>query len=224
MTVIKKISNEDFAEALLSWWNLNKREFPWRHSRNPYEVLVAEMLLRKTTASQVLGVYSGFVERYPNARKLAGAKKSDLVRILKPLGMEHERARLFRELGEELCKSYDGEVPRNRDDLLLLPGVGDYSANAVLCMSMGSDLPMFDTNFARVVQRYFGLRSLKKRVRQDREMWAFAQSLLPKAGSRAFNLAVLDFAALVCKARKPDCHGCPISFGCFIWGAMTEKP
>jgi A/G-specific adenine glycosylase len=212
-----------FADLLLKWWRKNKRDFPWRHTKDPYSVLVAEMLLRKTTAQQVERLYSSFLAMYPNPKMLAEADKKNLEILLRPLGMERKRAELFKKFGLAVEEKHNGKIPSELCGLLKLPGVGMYAANAVLSFSYSKDVPLLDTNFIRVVQRVFGVKSQKPRPREDKKMWSFAQSLIPPGNSRNFNLAVLDFAALMCKARKPKCESCPIKVVCSYYKNRDKR-
>jgi len=203
-------TEKTFSRLLLKWWGKNKRTFPWRLRRDPYAVLIAEMLLRKTTAKQVEKVYEDFISRYPSPPALSEADMDGPSNILTPLGMEHKRAELFIRLGRAIQDNPGGRIPSTEKALLKLPGVGQYAANAVLSFSHGRKVPMVDTNFIRVIQRVFGLTSSKARARNDKQLWEFAEKLVPRRRSREFNLAVLDFAALICKYGNPQCGKCPI--------------
>lgn len=203
-----------FSEYLLKWWEENKRTYPWRQTRDPYAVLIAEMLLRKTTAKQVEGLYNKFIMKFPTPKSLYNAEKRELADFLKPLGMEHKRAELFVKLGKDLMGNFNGKVPSSPKMLLQLPGVGQYATNAVLSLSYGLDVPMVDTNFIRVIKRVFSITPSKIRARNDEKIWEFAEGLIPKNKSREFNFAVLDFAALVCRPRNPACMECPVASIC----------
>lgn len=162
-----------FAQKLLKWWESNKEEFPWRKSTDPYKVLIAEILLRKTTSQQVLKVYEVFLEKYPNVITLAQASLADLKGILRPLGMEHKRSDLLLKLACTIKNTYGGIIPYSLNELLKLPGVGRYVASGVLCLAHKEDVPMVDTNAIRVIQRVFGFRSTRARAKDDPEVWAF---------------------------------------------------
>lgn len=215
-------SKTNFSKHLLKWWKKNKRDFPWRRTKNPYAVLVAEMLLRKTTALQVERIYNNFISKFPNPKALSNTNENKLKNFLKPLGMEYRRAKLPIELGKTLMETHNGKVPSNQEDLLKLPGVGLYSANAVMSFCHGQNAPTVDTNFIRVIQRVFGLKSKRARARDDGNVWKFAQVLVPKGKSRNFNLAVLDFAAKICKPRNPKCDSCPLNDDCLFYKS-TKK-
>ncbi len=208
----KKISQ--FTKELLEWWKANKRDFPWRNTKNPYAVILAEFLLKKTTAQQAEKVYFQLLTKYSTTKKLARARIKDLVNMLKPLGMEYKRAELLKQFGEFIENNYGGKIPAKQDELLKIPGVGLYTANAVLSFVYNENVPTVDTNFIRIIQRVFGIKSSKKRAREDKEIWIFAQKLIPNNKSRDFNFAVLDFGALICTAKKPGCTVCPLADIC----------
>ena len=203
-----------FLKLLLNWWEQNKRDYKWRHTKDPYAVLIAEMLLRKTTVHQVEQVYEKFLSKYPDPESLCRADKNELEMLLKPLGMEHKRAELFIKFGAIIKQEYSGAVPSGSEELLKLPGVGRYARNAVLSFVYSENAPLLDTNFIRVIQRVFGLASSRSRARDDKQMWQFAEELVPVGNSKDFNLAVLDLAALVCRAKKSKCNICPIKNIC----------
>ena len=211
-----KGKNKDkiFADKLLTWFKSNKRHFPWRERKDPYSVLVAEVLLRKTDAPKVLTVYENFLSKYPNSKILANASVAALEKDLEPLGLYKRRAKELKMLAEILMKKYGGQLPRAKQELLELPGVGNYIANAVLCFAYDEDLPLLDTNFIRVLKRFFGIKSLKARARTDRTLWKAAEDIIPKGEAKEFNLAMIDFASLICTAKNPRCKICPVNNLC----------
>lgn len=218
----RPVSKEKFADLLLEWWKLNKRDFPWRRTNNPYVILVSEMLLRKTTAKQVNTIFEKFFTKFPNVKMLAEADEEEIEELIKPLGMEHKRAVLLKKLANELLKNHGGAIPVSQDDLLKLPGVGRYSANAVLCFAYGKDAPLVDVNAIRVFQRVFSVKSQKRRIKDDTTFWEFVAETIPKGKAREFNLAIIDFAHGVCKPKKPKCAICPLRVIC-IFASEEEK-
>lgn len=203
-----------FAKKLLIWHRENALKFPWRETKDPYKILLAEILLRKTTRGQVKELFEELIRRYPNPEKLASAGIKELEKIIEPLGMQKKRALLLIKLAKTIVENYRGSVPEERNELLKLPGVGPYSANAVLCFAYGKQLPLVDTNVIRVVERVFQIKSRKARARTDPMIWSFVEKLIPKGKAREFNLAMLDFANLVCTPRNPKCYACPIKEIC----------
>lgn len=213
---------EKVAQLLLKWFAENKRAFPWRETSDPYKVLMAEILLRKTDAGKVSTIYDHFVRKYPGFEALVNADAKELEQFLRPLGLYRRRTKELIDLAQIMTTEYHGEIPRSREELLKLPGVGDYIANAVLCFAFGEDLPLLDTNIGRVAIRVFSFKSEKKRVRDDPEMWQMVHRIVPKRRARDFNFAVLDLAAKVCIPRKPKCLVCPINLICDYCSRRVE--
>lgn len=213
---------EEFGRKLIDWWAINKKEFPWRKTTDPYCVLLAELLLRKTTGKQVERIYPTLICKYPNLKELAEANENELKQLLKPLGMENIRTALLKNIAQEINSRFAGKVPNSEQELLSLSGVGKYAANAILCMANDRDVPMVDTNAIRIVQRVYGYKSQRKRPRDDKEIWLFVSSLIPKGKAKSFNLAIIDFAHAVCLPSKPNCLKCPIKQECIF--AKTQIP
>ena len=124
---------------------------------------------------------------------------------------------------KEILTNHNGKVPNSKNDLLSLPGVGPYSANAVLCFAFNHDVSMVDTNILRVLQRVFSLKSNSPRPRQDKKIWEFAESLPPKGSGKEFNYGILDFAAKVCTSRNPKCNTCVLNGMCDYYKGRIKK-
>lgn len=204
-------------ERLLGWGCQNSREFPWRQTRDPYAILVAEVLLHRTRASQVVPIYQQFMERYPNIATLAGASPAELQQVLWPLGL-HWRVPLIREMARQILEQYGGQVPADRNALRQLPGVSDYIADAVLCFAFNQTVPILDTNTVRVLARLFDHR-ITDRSRRSRRFRELMSALVDPVCPRKFNQALLDLAALICRPRDPDCPHCPLLAQCSYGGA-----
>lgn len=205
MTVGKR---KMFSSLLLNWFSSNARDFPWRRETDPYRILVAEKLLQQTTYGHVLKVYDTFLRKFPDASSLAKAEVSDIEDTIRRLGFQRQRAEQFKKIGLTVENKYHGKIPSNKSDLIKLSGVGDYVANAVLCFAFGKDEPVVDVNVRRVVRRYFGWKKLR-----DEEIAGTLEKVIPKGKAREFNLAVIDFSALIC-SRKPKCKKCFLSEHC----------
>jgi A/G-specific adenine glycosylase len=197
-----------FSNTLLKWYPKNKEYHLWRQTKDPYKILIAEILLRKTTRRQVDAVYESLINTYKNVYDLAEADMNKIESIIVSLGIQHKRAEIIKNIGKFIVKKYNGIIPNTRKELLSIPGVGPYSANAILCLAFNKSLPLVDTNSIRVLERVFELKSSKKRARIDPYYWYFASQLIPKSKARIFNLALLDFANKVCTARSPKCKKC----------------
>jgi A/G-specific adenine glycosylase len=208
-----------FRRPLLKWWRQSARAFPWRETRDPYHVLVAECLLQKTASYKVIGTYPQFVDTYPTVEALASAAPAEVEKLIAPLGLPRRAQNLV--FAARILRDQNGaRVPRNADSLMRLPGVGRYTAHAVLCFAFGSPRPLVDEVVARVYRRFFGMTA-NGPAYADLELWDFVSSVVPNRGSREFAYAVLDLAAAICTVRNPKCFECPLTSQC-AWALRGE--
>lgn len=210
---------------VLAWFEASGRKFPWRDRRDPYRVLIAELLLQRTRADLVLPLYERFLRRYPDPEALARATPNEVVEFLRPLGFLHRSARLPA-LANALVDRHGGSVPRSKAGLLALPGVGHYAANAVLAIAFNERRPLLDPNVARLLERVFDRRSNRPRPRDDPALWTFIEHLLPRQRASEFSLALIDLGALVCRPKRPRCFSCPLRTRCnaFAVGSVSPAP
>jgi len=203
----------NFRKRLLPWGKKHFRVFPWRLTDNPYHILMAEVMLHRTQALQVVPVYEQFICRFPDLSELANATEAELNELLYSLGL-HWRISLIHEMVAQLINHFDGKVPREKTDLLSLPGVSDYIASAVGCFAWNQPEALIDTNTVRVTGRLFGWEVKDSSRRNSRFREAISSLTDPKE-PKAFNYALLDLAAQVCtKTRPPDCLNCPVLSQC----------
>jgi A/G-specific adenine glycosylase len=201
-----------FRRQVIAWGVCHGRHFPWRHTTEPYRLLIAELMLRRTQARQVILVYEAFVRRFPTPHALASASEREVKKLLQPLGLAW-RVPAFRQMARRVVDDYAGEVPRDRKALLSLSGVGEYVADSVRCFAYNEPVAILDTNTVRVAGRYFGFPVHAESRRRAPVKRAVARLVDPEA-PRAGNLALLDFAATVCRAQRPLCASCPVEAGC----------
>lgn len=199
-------------EHLDAWWLTNGRKYPWRDTRDPYRVLVAELMLHRTKADQVASVYQRFLDRYPTAKSLSETSSAEILRILRPLGL-HWRSRLVADLFSEVNSRMGGRVPVSAPVLRKLPGVSDYISGAVVCFTRDEPVVILDTNIVRVLGRVSGSRT-SDASRRSLRFRVFLRSLLPGSSVRRFYFALLDLAALVCLPHGPLCNQCPVAPEC----------
>jgi A/G-specific adenine glycosylase len=212
-----------FRKALIDWGQGHFRAFPWRLTEDPYLILMAEVMLHRTQAPQVIPVYERFIERYPDVPTLAQATKEGLHKALYSLGL-HWRVDLVYEMVAQLMGRFGGQVPESREDLLSLPGVSEYVAGAVRCFVWNLPEPLLDTNTVRVVGRLFGLE-IKASSRRNRRFRELITTLVDPGEPRAYNYALLDLANQVCmKKQPPECFRCPVRRHCVYGGDAVADP
>jgi len=202
-----------FRKDLVTWGKKNFRIYPWRFTDNPYHILIAEVMLHRTQASQVVPAYERFIEKYPNIASLAGARKEELHNTLYSLGLRW-RIDLIMDMALRLVEQFGGQVPQEKADLLTLPGVSDYVASSVRCFAWNLPEPIVDTNTVRVVGRIFNLE-IKDSSRRNPLFRKLITLLIDLEDPRVYNYALLDLAAQVCtKVRIPACNICPLQKYC----------
>lgn len=197
---------------LLEWFRKHGRIYPWRRDTDSYRILIAEIMLQRTKADQVLGVYESFIREFPDPSSLAMAETEKIENAFARLGLRW-RAGKIKRLAHALVSRYNGRIPDERKELLSLPGVGEYIADAVLCFAYGRDVAVVDANVCRIMERLAGLRP-KGEARRDPDFRRAVQELVPKGMAREFNWALIDLAAMICTPKKPKCPECPLKEVC----------
>jgi A/G-specific adenine glycosylase len=191
---------------LLRWYEKNKRDLPWRKSRDPYAIWIAETMLQQTQVKTVLPYYERFLAAFPTLDTLARSRRELILRLWSGLGY-YRRAENLRRAARQLVGHSLREIPRTYDALRALPGIGDYTAGAILSIAFQQRYPAVDGNVRRVLGRYFDLTDL-------REVRAHAARLLPPSRPGDFNQALMELGATLCTPREPECAACPLRSGC----------
>ena len=202
-----------FRRRLLEWYRRNGRDLPWRNTRDPYHILVSEVMLQQTQVDRVLPKYHQWLERYPTLAALADAPEEDVTHTWRPLGY-NVRPRRLQAIARESVARYGGELPSDEETLRSFKGIGAYTAGAVLSFAFGRRAAILDTNVARVLFRVFVGRGNLKSHASRRRLWELSRTLLPHRHVFDFNQALMDFGATLCTARKPKCLLCPMRQGC----------
>ena len=201
----------EVTRALTRWGRKNARSYPWREELPLWQALIAEVMLQRTRAEQVVPTFNLFRSRYPSPTALAQASKAELVRLAEPLGLRW-RGRLLHKLAKEVAR-LDGVLPLDQPTLEALPGVGPYAAAATLSLHANRRAVLIDSNTVRVLCRLVG-STYDGETRRKRWLRELAESVTPPRAHRAYNYALLDLAALVCLPRTPQCKVCPIKAWC----------
>jgi len=205
---------------LLKWFGTNRRSFPWRQTTDPYRIVIAEIMLQRTKAPQVEGCYLQFLQRFPSVQDLSAVSVEDISQAIASLGLAW-RAEKIKALATDIVDRFSSTIPSTREELLNLPGIGDYIADAVLCFAFEQPVVVVDWNVARFICRFFGIKA-KGEARRDKKVLEYARRMIPQSHIREFNWALLDLTALVCKPRKPSSSGCPLRAWCAHASSMAE--
>ncbi|HEV8123118.1 MAG TPA: hypothetical protein VGP80_02665 [Gemmatimonadales bacterium] len=201
-----------FRQRLLRWFRRHGRDLPWRKTRDPYHVLVSEIMLQQTQVSRVEQYYPGFLARYPTLGHLAAASPAQVRESWDGLGYYRRAANLHR-FAVTVVEDMEGKVPHSTETLRRLPGIGRYTAGAIASFAFEQPEPAVDTNVSRVIRRVF---FPPRGIPGERRIWAMAAALVPRRGKSAwaFNQAIMELGALVCTARVARCGVCPVSGVC----------
>lgn len=205
---------------LLNWFKENARDYPWRRTSDPWKLLVAEMMLQRTKSEQVVPVYKDFLRRFKKPQDVVRADSQILRRVLWPLGLRW-RIALFRLMARKLVNEFGGRVPSTRDQLLSLPGVGNYVAGAVLSFAFNRNEWIVDSNIVRVFKRVFGVATGNE-GRRDQAIVEIARYYCNSPKPREANLALIDFASIVCVPKNPRCSICFLRERCYFF--LRKRP
>ncbi|MDR3183443.1 MAG: A/G-specific adenine glycosylase [Planctomycetaceae bacterium] len=201
-----------FRRRLLDWYAVNARTLSWRGAGDPYLVWVSEIMLQQTTTQTVEGYFNRFITAFPTIQSLAAAELDSVNRLWEGLGY-YRRCSQLHQAAKIIVNQYGGVFPRNEDTVRKLPGIGRYTANAVLSIAFDRQLPILEANTQRLYARLTALRSDPAEKKANDALWHFAESLLPKTGSGRFNQALMDLGSLVCTAKNPLCLSDAVLFG-----------
>ncbi len=204
------------SEKIIHWYEKNGRGFPWRNTDDTYHILLAEIMLQKTSASQVLPVYKEMIKRWPRPDDMKDIETEEIAEVIYPLGLQNVRSKRFKRLARALVDEYDGEVPKGEEEILDLPGVGYYIYSAVSCMAFDEPIPMIDANAGRLFGRYYFGKKMYSEI--DDKIREKVLEIFPEDDAKKFNLGVIDMGALVCKQTHPVCTDCPLRNGCSFGG------
>ncbi|MBA2248532.1 MAG: A/G-specific adenine glycosylase [Chloroflexia bacterium] len=213
-------------ERLLGWWDANRRDLPWRKTRDPYRILISEVMLQQTQVDRVIPYYERWLETFPDVRALAEAPTAEVIRLWAGLGYNRRAVNLQRTAQAVIERG--GEFPVDVRELQALPGIGPYTAGAIACFAFERDVAFIDTNMRRVLHRLFYGVDVPSVTATDREITALAARMVPPGDGWNWNQALIEFGALLCTARKPLCIVCPLQATCAafpsIQSAIAELP
>ncbi len=210
-----------FQARLINWFKKNQRKLPWRETNDPYKIWVSEVMLQQTQVVKVIDYYNRFMVRFPDIFTLAKADLNSVLKIWEGMGY-YARARNLHRAAKIIVEEKEGSIPKNYEDFLKLPGVGEYIASAVLSQAFGEPLAVVDGNVKRVYSRLFQIGAPIQNTKAQKEMKQIAQDLLFEPDAGNFNQALMELGATICRPRNPLCAQCPVSRFCQSFQNQTQ--
>ena len=209
----------DFSNSLLSWYLQNKRDLPWRNTVNPYPIWLSEIMLQQTKVAQGLPYFLTFMEAFPTVLHLAQADEEQVLKLWQGLGY-YSRARNMHKTAQLIAFELNGNFPNNYTDLIKLKGIGEYTAAAIASFAFNEVVPVVDGNVFRVLSRYLDVETDIASAPAKKEFSALAKELMPENNPAMFNQAIMEFGALQCVPKNPNCNNCIFNNSC---AALQKK-
>lgn len=210
------------SEILRRWYDENKRDLPWRQTKDPYRIWISEIILQQTRVVQGLAYYNRFVGRFPDVRSLAEAEQQEVLKYWQGLGY-YSRARNLHEAAKDVMVRFDGVFPEQYADILSLKGIGEYTAAAIASFVWNRPYPVIDGNVYRVLGRLFGVLTPFDTGKGKQEYRELATLLLPPNQAGWHNQAIMEFGALQCVPQSPDCERCPLADHCVAYASGNPQ-
>ncbi|NLY02546.1 MAG: A/G-specific adenine glycosylase [Rhodopirellula sp.] len=203
----------DFRRRLRAWYSRHARDLPWRRDRNPYGVWISEIMLQQTQVATVKPYFERFLAAFPRVEDLAEADEQEVLRLWEGLGY-YRRARQLHRAAAEIVSRHGGEFPRDVEAARRLPGIGRYTAGAILSIAFDARQPILEANTTRLFARLLAYRGFPGSSEGSRRLWSMAEAVLPRRGVGTFNQALMELGSEVCTARAPRCDTCPVATLC----------
>ncbi len=202
-----------FAKRLLAWFATHARDLPWRRTRDLYRIWISEIMLQQTQVATVIGYYERFLAAFPDVKTLADADETKVLRLWEGLGY-YRRARRLHAAAKKIVAEHQGKFPRAYEAVRALPGIGRYTAGAILSIGLDQWLPILEANTIRVLSRLIALRDDPRTTRSQARLWQVAEEILPAEACGAFNQALMELGSEICTPRSPNCAACPVNSFC----------
>jgi A/G-specific adenine glycosylase len=200
-------------KQLLTWFDRSARDLPWRRTRDLYAIWVSEVMLQQTQVATVIPYWLRFLERFPKVEALAAAEERDVLRVWEGMGY-YRRARQLHAAARQVVAEHGGEIPKTYETIRTLPGIGRYTAGAILSIGLDQRLPILEANSTRVLARLTGYRSDIAASAGQEYLWSVAESILPAKRCGAFNQALMELGSEICTVSSPGCGRCPVASLC----------
>ncbi len=225
MKLEKPTKELTFSKKIILWFELHKRDLPWRHTQNPYAIWLSEIILQQTRVAQGLPYYYSFLSQLPTIHDFANAPQEEILRLWQGLGY-YSRARNMHGTAKVIVEKYDGKFPANYNELVKLKGIGPYTGAAIASFAFGEVVPVVDGNVFRVLSRVFGIETDIAASSARKEFTELALTLIPNDNPAAFNQAIMEFGALQCTSHNPNCMFCQLQNTCYAFQheAQGELP
>ena len=218
---------EAVREALISWFEENGRDLPWRRTRDPWRILVSEVMLQQIQVKRAIPFYEAFLKRFATPQALAKAPLAEAIRVWGNLGRYRRVVSLHR-TARILIEEFGGEIPSDPEVLVRLPGIGPYTAGAVACFAFERDVAFLDTNVRRVLHRLFLGSDVPEPAAREKQLLSLAKRMVPRGRGWQWGQSVMEFGALRCTSHKPLCESCPLDNLCAarpaIWASLASLP
>lgn len=216
---------EETTNCLLDWYDENKRDLPWRHTQNPYGIWISEIMAQQTRISFLLAYYNRFMEQFPTVQTLASASEAEVFKAWEGLGY-YSRARNLKSAAQKIMTDFGGEVPKTKEELLKLPGIGEYTAGAILSIAYNIPVPAVDGNVLRVFSRLENSEEDIMLPKTKQTAADFVSAIMPAGRAGCFTQALMELGALVCIPKNPRCVECPVFSLCKAYqdGRQHELP
>jgi len=214
-----------FRRHVRNWYDKNARDLPWRDTADPYRIWISEIMLQQTTVATVMPYFERFLQRFPTLETLSSADEDDVLRAWEGLGY-YSRARNIHKTSKQVVEELDGRFPETVEELSALPGIGRYTAGAIVSFAFDRAAPIVEANTQRLYSRLLALRGDVRKSAAQQVLWEFAEQILPRKSPGNFNQALMELGATVCKPADPSCETCPLCSCCrtFAEGAQAEIP
>ncbi len=211
--VLEPAWKRSLAANLLKWFERAARDLPWRRSRDLYAIWVSEIMLQQTQVATVIPYWQTFLKKFPDPRALAAAEESEVLRLWEGLGY-YRRARQLHAAARQISAKHGGSFPAGYDDVRSLPGIGQYTAGAILSIGLDQRLPILEANTIRVLSRLTAYQNNVQSSEGNNYLWSVAKAVLPAKNCGAFNQALMELGSQVCTVRAPNCESCPVAALC----------
>ena len=214
-----------FQLTLLNWFFKNQRTLPWRKTYTPYEVWISEIMMQQTQVERAVDHYKIWMQRFPNIDAITGSSENEILQYWEGLGY-YSRAKNIYKCAQKLTREHNSRIPKNHQVLLKLPGIGPYTAGAIMSIGFNEEYPAVDANVMRVFSRLFNINSPIGDSRSRTVIQSKARHLIPMGNARYFNQAIMELGALICTPSRPQCKQCPVNSECvcFKLGITDERP